>query len=544
LRIGCEFSAGKFYYCSCFDIKNEIVFYRFYMRLPMFGRMTTVAFEGVEARAVDVQAFMAPGLHNFTVVGLPDKAVAESRERVRAALAALGMALPPKRIIVNLAPADLPKEGTHYDLPIALALLLACGVLPSPVLEGYCAIGELGLDGGICHVAGGLPAAIGCSAMNKALICPESCGPEAAWASPDLNIAAAPHLLTLINHFKGLTVLPKPEAKFENQAPVIPDIRDVRGQETAKRALEIAAAGGHHMVMIGPPGAGKTMLAQRLPGLLPQLEPKEILEVAMIHSMAGALPNGALPRTRPFRSPHHSASMAALVGGGIRPKPGEVSLAHRGVLFLDELPEFSPQALDALRQPLEMGETVIARANHRISYPSRIQLVAAMNPCRCGYAGSPGHSCKLGPRCAESYQARISGPLWDRLDIRLHLSAVRASDLALPPDKEGSKEAAERVSQARRKQQSRYKAICGAQFMSNADCPAGVLDNIAEPDRQGRMLLEQAADIHRLSARGYHRILRVARTIADLDDSEKVSRKHLAEAMTLRLEKKPVLQAA
>ena len=342
----------------------------------------TVAFEGVEAREVDVQVHIGEGgsQNPFIVVGLADKAVAESRERVRAALAAIGLALPYKRLTVNLAPADLPKEGSHYDLPIALGLLAAMGILPASEIAGYTALGELSLNGAITAVAGVLPAALAAAEAGRGIICPQANGGEAAWAG-GLEIIAAPSLVALINHMKGAQVLAVPEAKLaDGGAYVVPDLRDVKGQETAKRALEIAAAGGHNMLMIGPPGAGKSMLAQRLPGLLPPLDAREALEVSMVQSLAGELKDGALSRVRPFRSPHHSASMAALVGGGLRVKPGEVSLAHLGVLVLDELPEFQRQVLDSLRQPIETGSAVIARANAHVRFPARFQLVAAMNP--------------------------------------------------------------------------------------------------------------------------------------------------------------------
>src|SRR5690606_2843561 len=287
-----------------------------------------------------------------------------------------------KHLTVNLAPADLPKEGSHFDLPIALALMAAMGAIAPDAIAGFAAIGELALDGSIRDVPGGLPAAIGANALGKGLICPAGCGAEAAWAGEDFDLLAPPHLLSLVNHFKGLQTLSRPRPNVEASRSVLPDLRDIKGQENAKRALEIAAAGGHNLLMVGPPGAGKSMLAARLPSILPPLAPEEMLEVSMVHSLAGELMGGKLASQRPFRAPHHSASMAALVGGGSRPQPGEVSLAHLGVLFLDELPEFSPQVLDSLRQPIETGETVIARANHRVVYPSRFQLVAAMNPCR------------------------------------------------------------------------------------------------------------------------------------------------------------------
>lgn len=500
----------------------------------MFAQVATVAFQGIDAKPVDVQVLIAPGLPAFTIVGLADKAVAESRERVRAALTAIGLGLPPKRITINLAPADLPKEGTHYDLPIALGIMAACGAIPSDQLEDFCVIGELGLDGGIAPVVGGLPAAIGANMRGKGLICPAGSGPEAAWASADLQILAPDHILALVNHFKGLSSLVRPEPAMRKGKDAHGDLRDVKGQENAKRALEIAAAGGHHMLMVGPPGAGKSMLASRLPSILPPLEPQELLEVAMIHSMAGTLSPSGLSDRRPFRAPHHSASMASLVGGGSKPRPGEAALAHLGVLFLDELPEFNPQTLDALRQPLEFGETVIARANHRITYPSRMQLIAAMNPCRCGRAGSPGESCKQGPRCASAYAARISGPFLDRIDLKIEMTAVRASDLALPASGESSAVILQRVIGARARQTRRFQAAGLPDIRVNAYCPAALLEEDGASDSEARQFFNSAASQLQLSARGYYRALRVARTLADLDDEDCIRRLHVAEALSYR----------
>ncbi len=494
----------------------------------------TFAFEGVEAAPVDVQVQISSGMPAFSIVGLADKAVAESRERVRAAFAAIGLALPAKRLVINLAPADQPKEGSHYDLPIALGLMVAIGVLPMDALEGFAAMGELSLDGTIAPVTGALPAAMAAHGMGLGLICPEASGPEAAWAG-DLAILAPRNLIALINHIKGRQVLEQPKPGALHEDAMHPDLSDVKGQELAKRALEIAAAGGHNLLMIGPPGSGKSMLAARLPGLLPPLNAQELLEVSMVHSVAGLLERGRLSRSRPFRSPHHSASMAAMVGGGIKARPGEASLAHRGVLFLDELPEFTPQVLDSLRQPLETGQISVARANAHIAYPARFQLIAAMNPCRCGSAGADGYACRRGPRCARDYQARISGPLMDRIDLQIEVPAVTAADLALPAPVEGTAEAAARVLAAREIQMHRaekYGENAGA--ATNAEMPTAMLEKLANPDEAGRQLLIQAAQTMALTARGYHRVLRTARTIADLENSDGVRRVHIAEALGLR----------
>ncbi|MEP3278609.1 MAG: YifB family Mg chelatase-like AAA ATPase [Stappiaceae bacterium] len=499
----------------------------------MVSRVKTVSFQGIKAVPVDVQVQIGPGAVAFTIVGLPDKAVAESRERVRSALIASGLSLPAKRITVNLAPADLPKEGSHYDLPIALGLMTAMGIFPSEQLLDYFVLGELSLDGSIAAVTGVLPAAMAANSAEKGLICPVDCGGEAAWAAAEMDILAPRSLIQLANHFKGTQLLSRPRPSIHGKADAGPDMADVRGQESARRALEIAAAGGHNLLMIGPPGSGKSMLASRLPSILPPLTPRELLEVSMIASIAGELTDGKLSDHRPFRAPHHSASMAALVGGGIKAKPGEVSLAHNGVLFLDELPEFTPQVLDSLRQPLESGETVIARANARVSYPSRVQLIAAMNPCKCGHAGEPGHVCRLGKRCASDYQARVSGPFLDRIDLRIEVPAVTATDLIKPGSAETSKSVAERVAAAREIQRLRF-ADLGALALTNAAADARLIEQIAMPTDDGMRLLSDAAEKFKLSARGYHRVLKLARTLADLDGFEQVGQRHIAEAISFR----------
>ncbi|MET3599528.1 YifB family Mg chelatase-like AAA ATPase [Martelella mangrovi] len=502
----------------------------------MVSRIQTVAFQGIEGVPVDVQVMVAPGKIGMQIVGLPDKAVAESRERVQAALHATGLALPPKRVTVNLAPADLPKEGSHFDLAIALGLMATLGAVPADALTGYVVIGELNLDGTIAAVAGALPAAITANAQDKGLICPADCGPEAAWAGSDIDVLAPKSLIAIANHFKGTQVLSRPAPAVRASARNLPDLAEIKGQESAKRALEVAAAGGHNLLMVGPPGSGKSMLAARLPSILPPLLPQELLDMSMVHSIAGKLSGGRLSDRRPFRAPHHSASMASLVGGGIKARPGEASLAHHGVLFLDELPEFSPQVLDALRQPLESGECVIARANHRVSYPAAFQLVAAMNPCRCGMAGEPGHSCARGPRCAADYQARISGPMMDRIDIRIDVPAVSAMDLiGASATGETSAAVANRVARARQAQRERFAALGSDPATVNARCSANVIEKLAEPDAPGLALLREAAEKMRFSARGYHRVLKVARTIADLDGKATVGRVHIGEAIAYRV---------
>ena len=496
----------------------------------MVAIVSTAAFLGLEARAVEVQVQLTPGMPKFIVVGLPDKAVAESQERVRSAIAALGLSLPPKHITVNLSPADLPKEGSHYDLPIALGLLAAMGVIDAETLAQYLIVGELGLDGRVASSPGVLLAALHASERQLGLICPASQGGEAAWAG-SIEVIPAPDLLALLNHLRGTALLPAPEPGTAEAPDHGPDLAQVKGQETAKRALEIAAAGGHNLLMVGPPGAGKSLMAACLPGILPALTAGEALEVSMVASVAGALEGGRISRSRPFRAPHHSASMAALVGGGIRAKPGEVSLAHLGVLFLDELPEFQRAVLDSLRQPLETGNVSVARANAHVTFPARVQLVAAMNPCRCGHLGDPALACARAPRCAADYQAKVSGPLLDRSDLHVDVGAVSAADLVLPPPGEGSTEVAERVRAARAVQTDRYN---GHGIRTNAEADGAMLETVATPDDAGRKLLAQATEAMRLSARGYTRIQRVARTIADLAGAEQVGRIHIAEALSYR----------
>jgi len=501
--------------------------------VAMVASVQTVAFEGIKACPIEVQVQVTSGLPAFTIVGLPDKAVNEARERVRAALAAIGMALPAERITVNLSPADRPKEGSHYDLPIVLGLLTAMGVLETDALGEAIVMGELGLDASIRPVPGILPAAFFASGSDAPFICPAASGPEAAWAG-GRDVIAAAHLLALINHLRGVQIISAPEPKMAEVCEARLDLADIKGQETAKRALEVAAAGGHALLMMGPPGAGKSMLASRLPGILPPLSAEEALETSMVASIAGLLTDGVISRTRSFRAPHHSASQAALIGGGAKAKPGEVSLAHAGVLFLDELPEFSRPALEAMRQPIESGEAVIARAQAHVTYPARFQLVAAMNPCRCGNLDDMELSCSRAPRCALDYQSKISGPLYDRVDLFIDVPAVSVADLSSPAPRETSAAVAARVASVRAIQTARYEKKAASTALTNAQIDGQLLEEVATPDAEGRALLEAAIDRFRLSARAYHRVLRVARTIADMEGGDAVLSKHIAEALSYR----------
>ncbi|OYW13757.1 MAG: AAA family ATPase, partial [Rhodospirillales bacterium 12-54-5] len=433
----------------------------------MVTRIHTVAFQGIETLPVEVQVHLGAGLPAFTIVGLPDKAVAESRERVRAALQSMGIMLPPKKIIINMAPADVGKEGSHFDVPIALGLLVALGFLPSDAMENYIALGEVALDGRLQAVAGVLPAAIAANVQNKGIICPEGNGAEAAFAG-DVDILAPSNLLELVNHFKGQQLLLKPEARTQVLDFKGPDLAEVRGQAVAKRALEIAAAGGHNLLMMGPPGSGKSMLAACLPGILPPMSAEEMLETNLIASIAGKLVKGEFSGTRPFRDPHHSASTPSMVGGGKRAVPGEISLAHHGVLFLDELPEYPRAVLESLRQPLETGQISVARVEMHVTYPARFQLIAAMNPCRCGYLGDAARACSKAPKCGGEYQEKISGPLLDRIDLHVEVPAIDTLSMLVPEVAESSAVVAKRVARARDMQARRFAAH-GLTVRTNAE---------------------------------------------------------------------------
>lgn len=498
----------------------------------MVARAYTVAFEGVEARTVEVQCALAPGLPSFSIVGLPDKAVSEARERVRSALSALSIALPSKRITINLSPADLPKVGSHFDLPIAMALLAALEIVPKEDIEQTLTLGELSLDGSIVSVVGALPAAMAAAEQDRALLCPAACGAEAAWVG-GTQVLAAPTLAAAIQHFTGQTPLPAADPGTVAKPPGGRDLQDVKGQERAKRALEIAAAGRHHLLMVGSPGSGKSMLAARLPGILPPLSAAEALETSMIHSLSGLLDEGGISKDRPFREPHHTASMAAIVGGGKGAKPGEISLAHNGVLFMDEFPEFPRAVLETLRQPIETGEIVVSRANAHVRYPCRFMLVAAANPCKCGYLSEPARACARVPHCGEEYLGRISGPLMDRFDLRIDVPPVAFGDLELPQSGDSSSVVAARIAAAREIQADRYTEFHGVRV--NSDAEGSLLETVAAPDAPGKELLIRVAQRFGLSARGYHRVLRVARTIADLEGAQSVRKIHISESVSFRV---------
>jgi magnesium chelatase family protein len=496
------------------------------------ANVKTVSFIGISTIEIEVQIQMLNGVPAFTIVGLPDKTVAESRERIRACLFSMGISLPAKRITVNLAPADVQKEGSHYDLPIAIALLAAMNVIQQEDIANVLAVGELSLSGIVTKIPGVLPAAICAKSQNRILICPEECAQEAVWAGENA-ILAPKSLLSLVNHFKGEQILPRITALHSERTIKSTDFgcfSDIKGQIVAKRAMEIAAAGAHNMLMLGPPGVGKSLLASRIPGILPPITAEEALEVTMIHSLAGQMTNVGLITERPYRSPHHSASMVALIGGGTNAKPGEISLAHRGVLFLDELPEFSRSALESLRQPLETGKITIARASSHVTYPAKIQLIAAMNPCRCGYLGNESKECNLAPKCGKDYLRKISGPLLDRIDMFVEVPDVRVADFIQNGDDiEKSSSIKNRVIGAREIQSDRYKE---SSIITNSEADGHELERYLTDS--AKEILYKCVDKSKISARGYYRIVKLARTLGDLVGADSIGVDHISEALSYR----------
>ncbi|MDR0319678.1 MAG: YifB family Mg chelatase-like AAA ATPase [Rickettsiales bacterium] len=501
----------------------------------MTAHINSIVFSGLVVTRVSVQAQISPGLPKFSIVGLADRAVKEASARIEGALAAINLGLPAKKLTINLAPADLEKTGAHFDLPILCAVLDAMGVLPGGALSKYVIMGEIGLDGSIRRTNGVLPASIWAADNGLGIICPGAQGPEAKWSG--LNDILAPrHVMDLINHFKNNQIMTAPDV---DEVPAQArddklDMSEIKGQAAAKRALEIAAAGGHAMLMVGPPGAGKSMLASRLGTILPPMTPREILDASVVYSVAGLLRGGGLVSKRPFRSVHHTASQIALSGGGPRALPGEISLAHNGVLFLDELPEFQRAALEILRQPMETGEITISRAKKNATYPARFQLIAAMNPCPCGHLGNPALSCSKAPRCAEAYQSKISGPLMDRIDLHIEVDAVNPWELGkIEGAGETSEQIRARTVAARERQIERSMKLFGKEVL-NARLDGRELEAAARLEPDLREFLNQSAEKMSLSARGYNRVLRIARTIADLRAAAEIEMDDLAEALSYR----------
>ncbi|MCT4552360.1 MAG: YifB family Mg chelatase-like AAA ATPase [Alphaproteobacteria bacterium] len=501
----------------------------------MLAKIKTVTFDGIEAKPITAEVQVAAGLPKFTIVGLPDKSISEARERIQSVFTAIGLSLPPKKITVNLAPADMMKEGSHFDLPIAMGILSALEIVDYNKIKDYVFIGELGLDGNLAKVSGVMPAAFYAVSEGLGIVCPKVQGSEALWTGC-VDVLAPGNIINLMNHFNGEQPLAAPNREMDDGINHFLDFSDIKGQEFAKRGLEIAAAGGHNLIFTGPAGAGKSAMAERLPTILPPMTAAEALEVSMIHSIAGTLNAAGIETRRPFRAPHHTASQIALTGGGTKAKPGEVSLAHNGVLFLDELPEFSGQTLDALRQPIETGRINVSRANKHISYPANFQLIAAMNPCKCGHFGDKERECNQAPLCALKYQNRISGPMWDRIDIYIEVQQINPWELSSHTAKaESSAEIRERVIRARKFQEDRWAKIFPKQgVIWNKNVPTKDIEKNCNISPEALDILIKSAEKFKLSARGYHRILKVARTIADLEMELEITPEHISEAILFR----------
>ena len=504
----------------------------------MMSCIKTVCFSGINVVKVDVEVHFAKGQPGITIVGLGDKAVKESIDRIRAALSSLGLILPPQRITINLAPADILKEGTHFDLPIILGILASMSIIRSNILEKYIAIGEVGLNGSLRSVNGVLPASLYANIHQLGIICPMGNGKEAAWGGRNMDIISVDNIENLIKYFKGIIKIEKPTITQENFIQSsYKDMTDVKGQANAKYAMEIAAAGGHNILLIGAPGTGKSMLAERINTILPPLSTKEMIDVSMIHSIAGLLKNGNLSSIRPFRAPHHTTSQYALIGGGAKAKPGEITLAHNGVLFLDELPEYQRETLEALRQPMETNIISITRVNSKVIYPACFQLVAAMNPCKCGYYGSQTKHCNCSQKSIQQYQNKISGPLLDRIDIHVKMEENNYHFISGIENEKHIEESSQiiknRVIQARKIQEERYK---NEEFKLNSRCPDGkILYKYCMPkNNEAIQAIDEITDKLSISMRGITKIVRVARTIADLENSEDITKTHIIRSAFFR----------
>ncbi|MDR3030954.1 MAG: YifB family Mg chelatase-like AAA ATPase [Holosporales bacterium] len=502
----------------------------------MITKIRTVAFVGMKPIEIIVEAQISPGISSFSIVGLPDKAVGEAKERIRSTFFQIGLSFPSKRVVVNMAPADIPKSGSHYDLPIALSILGAMDVIDANMLDNTISIGELGLDGNLSYVFGTICAAMLANENGFSIICPKQCEKEALWSGNN-SIIAAKSILSIINHLKGISQITASEDNLLKRKDFEYDIDicEVYGQNVAKRALEIAACGGHNVLMIGSPGSGKSMLAERAKTILPELSPEESLETTCIYSMAGMAPENGLVYIPPFRAPHSSSSLISIVGGGADAKPGELSLSHNGILFLDEFPEFPRSIIESLRQPLETNNITISRAKEHITYPANIQLIAAMNPCKCGFFGNADKECLKAPKCALEYRNRISGPILDRFDIVVYMSNIKASNLFENEKRERSKEIKDRIKIVRDTQIQRANKNSIVKFKLNGKIQNNFLNSITKLDSDSKAFFQKAVEHSNLSARGCHKILRVARTIADMETSENVLKHHVLEALQYKL---------